>query len=168
VLPSKIQKIVRGRRPTSTVRGKMQEESRDFSNFRDSPFLYPVFAIITGFLKHLFIETPSIKRPGVTKRNSFRGNKRGGIWLDFRPPPPPSSSLTAVWHYLLLPGFLAHTTHKRTTKKKAVLPADIDGSKNPHPGHAGVFIGVFPKPFHTKSRAGRRRKATASRKPPQS
>ena len=28
-------------------------------SFRDSPFLYPVFAIITGVLKHLFTEPPS-------------------------------------------------------------------------------------------------------------
>jgi hypothetical protein len=28
-------------------------------SFRDSPFLYPVFAIITGILKHLFTEPPS-------------------------------------------------------------------------------------------------------------
>jgi hypothetical protein len=30
-------------------------------SFRDSPFLYPVFAIITGVLKHLFTEPPSTK-----------------------------------------------------------------------------------------------------------
>jgi hypothetical protein len=30
-------------------------------SFRDSPFLYPVFAIITGVLKHLFTEPPSME-----------------------------------------------------------------------------------------------------------
>jgi hypothetical protein len=29
-------------------------------SFRNSPFLHPVFAIITGIIKHLFTEPPSI------------------------------------------------------------------------------------------------------------
>jgi hypothetical protein len=45
---------------------------------------------------------------------------------------------------------------------KAVLPVVIDDIKKPHPGHVGPFF----KPLHTKSKAGRRRKATtAGRKP---
>ena len=34
-------------------------------SFRDSPFLYPVFAIITGALKHLFTEPPCSDRPAL-------------------------------------------------------------------------------------------------------
>jgi hypothetical protein len=34
-------------------------------SFRDSPFLYPVFAIITSVLKHLFTEPPSNMIPAA-------------------------------------------------------------------------------------------------------
>jgi hypothetical protein len=35
-------------------------------SFRDSPFLYPVFAIITGILKHLFTGTEPPSTPERT------------------------------------------------------------------------------------------------------
>ena len=41
---------------------------------------------------------------------------------------------------------------------KAVLPVVIDDTKKSHPGHIGAFF----KPLHTKSKAGRRRKATTA------
>jgi hypothetical protein len=39
-----------------------------------------------------------------------------------------------------------------------VLPVVIDDIKKSHPGHIGAFF----KPLHTKSKAGRRRKATTA------
>ena len=43
-------------------------------SFRDSPFLYPVFAIITGVLKHLFTEPPSIH---LAANGTVQGTARG-------------------------------------------------------------------------------------------
>jgi hypothetical protein len=67
-------KIGRRRRPVSTARGNIicRKRAAIFSqpSFRDSPFLCPVFAIITGVLKHLFTEPPSIFR--------FNGNSSTG------------------------------------------------------------------------------------------
>jgi hypothetical protein len=59
----------------------------------------------------------------------------------------------------------AHTMKGSSGSKgtKAVLPVVIDDIKKSHPGHIGAFF----KPLHTKSKAGRRRKATtAGRKTP--
>ena len=39
-----------------------------------------------------------------------------------------------------------------------MLPVVIDDIKKSHPGHIGAFF----KPLHTKSKAGRRRKATTA------
>jgi hypothetical protein len=56
-------KTGRRRRPISAARGNIicRKRAAVFPqpSFRDSPFLYPVFAIITGVLKHLFTESPS-------------------------------------------------------------------------------------------------------------
>ena len=54
-------KTGRRRRPISTARGNREIAIFPQPSFRDSPFLYPVFAIITGVLKHLFTEPPSTR-----------------------------------------------------------------------------------------------------------
>jgi hypothetical protein len=61
-------KIGRRRRPISTARGNAQEESRGLSvlpSFLDSPFLYPVFAIVTSAKKIYLPSPPSTQTPPV-------------------------------------------------------------------------------------------------------